>query len=259
MCRGRRTIATGADTGGRSRIIVLRGVRNLRDIGGYRTTDGRRRTRWQTLYRSDCTDELDKSGQQCLLDAGLRTVIDLRDSSEVTERPSVFGASKALRYLRMPFYDGPPPEDFTPDLHRGYRRELDQLGEHLVRLVNTLVTPGTLPALIHCAAGKDRTGVAIGVLLATVGTRPDLIAEDYALSEKCLGPDNVRTAREWVLRRGYDWSVWEHVTYTPPERMLHTLAYLDERYAGVEQYLVKHGLGRGALADIRELLTEDIR
>jgi protein-tyrosine phosphatase family protein len=64
---------TGVDAGERSRVIVLRGVRNLRDIGGYRTTDGRRRTRWQTLYRSDCTDELDKSGQQCLLDAGLRT------------------------------------------------------------------------------------------------------------------------------------------------------------------------------------------
>ncbi|MBV9326799.1 MAG: tyrosine-protein phosphatase, partial [Chloroflexi bacterium] len=103
-----------------------------------------------------------------------------------------------------------------------------------------------------------RTGVAIGVLLAAVGTRPDLIAEDYALSEKCLGPDNVRTAREWVLRRGYDWAVWEHVTYTPPERMLYTLAYLEERYGGVEQYLVQHGLDRSKLADIRELLTEEV-
>ena len=43
---------------------------------------GRRQTRWQTLYRSDCTDELDQVGQQRLLDAGLRTVIDLRDSSD---------------------------------------------------------------------------------------------------------------------------------------------------------------------------------
>lgn len=110
-------------------------------------------------------------------------------------------------------FDGPPPVSFTPDLHRGYRRELDALGEHLVSLVDTLVTAGTLPALIHCAAGKDRTGVAIGVLLAAVGTRPDFIAEDYALSERCLRPDNVRTAHEWVLRRGYDWSVWEHVSY----------------------------------------------
>jgi len=90
----------------------------------------------------------------------------------------------------MPLFDGPPPVSFTPDLHRGYRRELDALGEHLVSLVDTLVTAGTLPALIHCAAGKDRTGVAIGVLLAAVGTRPDFSAEDYALSERCLRPDN---------------------------------------------------------------------
>ncbi len=60
------------------------------------------------------------------------------------------------------------------------------------------------------------------------------------------------------LRRGYDWSVSEHVTYTPPERMLYTLAYLDERYGGVEQYLVKHGLGRTTLTDLSELLTEEI-
>ena len=240
----------------RQRIIQLRGARNLRDIGGYPTTNGQSQTRWRTLYRSGCLDDLDKTGQQWLIDAGLRTIIDLRDSQEVAERPNVFAGSNQLSYLRMPFYDGPPPDNFTPDLHRGYRRELDELGEHLVCLVDTLVAPGTLPALIHCAAGKDRTGVAIGVLLAAVGTRPDHIAEDYALSERCLGPDNVRTAREWVARRGYDWAVWEHVTYSPPERMLHTLAYLDEQYGGVEQYLVKHGLARSKLTDIRELLTE---
>jgi len=239
-------------------MIELHGVRNLRDTGGYPSTDGQRQTRWHTLYRSDCTDGLDQAGQHWLLDAGLRTIIDLRDSEEVAERPSVFASSNQLSYLRMPFYDGPPRENFTPDLHRGYRRELDELGEHLVGLIDTLVAPGTLPALVHCAAGKDRTGVAIGVLLASVGTRADLIADDYALSEKCLGPDNVRTAREWVLRRGYEWAAWEHVSYTPPERMLYTLAYLEERYGGVEQYLVKHGLGRNKLAEIRQLLTEEI-
>ena len=231
----------------------------MRDVGGYSTTDGQRQTRWRTLYRSGCTDELHKMGQQWLIDAGLRTVIDLRDSQEVGERASVFAGSSQIKYLRLPFYDGPPPDDFTPDLHRGYRRELDELGENLVRLVDALVAPGTLPALIHCAAGKDRTGVAIGVLLAAVGTRPEHIAEDYALSEQCLGPDNVRTAREWVLRRGYDWGVWEHVTYSPPERMLYTLAYLDEQYGGVEQYLVKHGLARSKLTAIKELLTERAR
>jgi protein-tyrosine phosphatase len=252
----RGTIAAGVHVGERQRIIELNGARNLRDVGGYPTTDGQRQTRWRTLYRSACLDELHETGQQWLIEAGLRTIIDLRDSQEVAERPSVFAGSNQLRYVRIPFYDGPPPDDFTPDLHRGYRRELDELGEHLVRLVETLLAPGTLPALIHCAAGKDRTGVAIGVLLAAVGIRIDIIAQDYALSEQCLGPDNVRTAREWVLRRGYSWAVWEHVTYSPPERMLYTLAYLDEQYGGVEQYLVKHGLAKSKLIDIRELLTE---
>jgi protein-tyrosine phosphatase len=228
----------------------------LRDVGGYSTTDGQRQTRWRTLYRSGSTHELHKTGQQWLINAGLRTVIDLRDSQEVGERPSVFAGSSELEYLRIPFYDGPPPDDLTPDLHRGYRRELDESGEHLVHLIETLVAPGTLPALIQCAAGKDRTGVAIGLLLAAVGTRAEDIAEDYALSERCLGPDSIRTAREWVLRRGYDWAAWEHVTYSPPQRLLYTLAYLEEHYGGAEQYLVKHGFAPNKLNLLSELLTE---
>jgi len=113
----------------------------LRDVGGYPTTDAQRQTRWRTLYRSGCLDELHETGQQSLINAGLRTVIDLRDSQEVAERPSVFAGSDQLSYVRIPFYDEPLPDSFTPDLHRGYRRELDELGERLVYLIDTLVAP----------------------------------------------------------------------------------------------------------------------
>jgi protein-tyrosine phosphatase len=237
------------------RHIQLDGVYNLRDIGGYPTVDGRR-TRWSTLYRSACLYQLELDGQQWLLEAGLRTIIDLRDREEVARRPNVFDGSTQLTYRRMPFWDEPPPSDLVPDVRLGYRRELDQLGQRLAELVKLLAAPDTLPALIHCAGGKDRTGLAIGVVLDAVGVQRQFIAEDYSLSERCLGDDYVSRTREWVEGGGRDWAIWEHVTYTPPERMLHTLAYLDDQFGGVERYLLDGGVESRVLLDLKELLTE---
>jgi protein-tyrosine phosphatase len=237
------------------RVLQLGGVRNLRDVGGYPTTDARC-TRWRTLYRSECLDCLDAAGQAWLVQAGLRTVIDIRDDTEVAERPNVFAASREVAYRHFPLFRGPPPDDFEPDLRRGYRREVDMVGQELAGLVAELVQPGRLPTLVHCAAGKDRTGVVIAVVLAAVGTERWAIAEDYALSQVCLGPSYIAQTREWVVRQGWNWSTWEHTAYTPPERMLETLAYVDERHGGVARYLADHGLGAGALAQLREALTE---
>ena len=121
------------ETDERQRILQLVGARNLRDVGGYLTTDGLRQTRWRMLYRSGSLHELHEVSQQWLINAGLRSIIDLRDPDEVAERPSLFAGSPHLRYLQLHFYDGPRPDSFAPDLHLGYRRELDELGERLVR------------------------------------------------------------------------------------------------------------------------------
>jgi protein-tyrosine phosphatase len=237
------------------RIIQLAGVDNLRDVGGYATVDGRH-TRWRTLYRSDCLDRLDPSGQTWLIEAGLRTIIDLRGPEELAERPYVFARSDRVTHRWMPFWEQPPPPVLVPDLRLGYRREVDLLGERMASLVETLATPGVAPALIHCAAGKDRTGIAIAIVLAAIGTQLDAIADDYALSQRCLGPDYPGQVQEFVMSRGYDWSIWEHTVYTPPERMLHTLAYLDDNYGGVQQYLIRHGLAPTALSQLKEVFTE---
>lgn len=237
------------------RVLRLGGVRNLRDVGGYPTTDGRR-VRWRRLYRSDCLDQLDAEGQAWLVHAGLRSVIDIRGNAERAERPNVFAASKTVAYRHFPLWVGPPPPDFEPDLREGYLREVDLLGRRLAELLEELLHSNMLPTLVHCHAGKDRTGVVIALILAAVGTEPHAIAEDYALSQTCLGPEYITETREWVLSQGWDWSVWEHTAWTPPERMLKTLAYIDERHGNVERYLLDHGLPRSVLHELREALTE---
>ena len=239
------------------RVVRLSGTRNLRDVGGYATRDGRR-TRWRTLYRSDCLDRLDEIGQTWLVEAGLRTIIDLRENGEVSERPNVFARSAHVMYRRIPFWDEPPPSDLKPDVREGYRSELAQerVGVALARVALALLEPGAAPVLIHCAAGKDRTGIAIGVLLEAVGVDRQDIAADYAMSSVCLGPEYVEETRAWALRSGLDWDAWAHLSDTPPERMIKTLEYVGARFGGVRRYLAEHGFPEERFAELRDLLTE---
>jgi protein-tyrosine phosphatase len=239
-----------------NRLVALNGTRNLRDLGGYPTVDGRR-TCWRTLYRSDCLDQLDEIGQAWLADAGLRTIIDLRDDREVAARPNVFAASQRIAYRRIPIWNEPLPADKDPNFANGYTDELDQRGQPLCAIFEALLAPGALPALIHCAAGKDRTGVAVGLLLDAVGVAREAISQDYALSAQCLGPEYVTEGREWVVNEGRAWSRWAALFEAPPERMLKTLEYVDQQFGGVEAYLARHGLGGDQYKRLRDLLVVD--
>jgi protein-tyrosine phosphatase len=235
------------------RLIALPGTCNLRDLGGYPTLDGRR-TAWRTVYRSECLDQLDEAGQAWLVEAGLRTIVDLREDDEVASRPNVFADSERIIYRRLPFWDRPMPADLDPDLSGGYRRELDLCGEQVCAVFEALLAAEALPALIHCAAGKDRTGVVVGLLLEVAGVSREAISQDYAMSAECLGPENVAQGRIWIAEQGWDWARWAHTFETPPERMHKTLDYLDEQFGGIEPYLLRHGLDADQLERLRHLL-----
>jgi protein-tyrosine phosphatase len=238
------------------RVLTLKGTRNLRDLGGYATLDGRR-TRWRTLYRSDCLDTLDEAGQRWLIDAGLRTVLDLRQDAEVARTPNAFSTSGGVAYRHMPLWSESSPSPEPPPIKNGYRNALDRLGTQLCAVYEAMLAPHALPLLFHCAAGKDRTGIVAGLLLAALGVPSETIAADYALSSVCLGPDYVVERRQWVADHGYEWAVWSHLFETPPERMLLTLSYLDQQFGGAERYVIEHGLARGDLARLHDLLTEE--
>jgi protein-tyrosine phosphatase len=237
------------------RRIGLNGTRNLRDLGGYATANGRR-TRWKTLYRSDCLDRVDSAGQALLVEAGLRSIFDLRDDSEVAARPNVFVGSAQVAYRRLPLFDGPLPEGEVPAIADGYLRELDDRGQQLTAVVEAVLAPGALPGLIHCSGGKDRTGLVIGLVLHAVEVPDATIAEDYALSTVCLGPEYLEEQRRAVAERGLDWARWGMAFDAPPERMLKTLDYLVQKYGGGAAYLARYGITSEQIARLRELLTE---
>ncbi len=228
------------------RHLRLPGTRNLRDVGGYPAAAGRR-TRWRTLLRTDALDRLPARSQTALLELGLRQIIDLRWPHELDEAPSVFQASDRVVYRSIPLLeDDPTPYAGLPGT---YRHMLDQRGPQLVQVARSLLEPEGLPAVIGCAAGKDRTGVAVALLLAAVGVPKETIVEDYALSAAIFrGPVD----DEHLL----DWRATPVEVEAPPEHMLGALAHLEAAHGGAAGLLRRHGMTDRELDELTDRLTE---
>ena len=227
------------------RHVRIRGTRNLRDLGGYPCGDGRR-TRWRTILRSDCLDQLTPEAQAELVALGVRTVVDLRRDDELEEAPNVFvlRASPDVQYVHVPILDGDPTP--TIGIEATYRQMLDLRPAGMATIVRALAAPEGVPAVIHCAAGKDRTGVVSAILLAALDVPEETIVEDYVLSQSCFASPWDETCEPLDVE-------------CPPELMRSTLAYLERRYGGATAYLRRAGIGADELRRLRSALTEAVR
>ncbi len=239
--RGRRmTVAEPA------RHLPLDGTRNVRDVGGYPAADGRR-TRWRTLLRSDELTRLDERAQRELLDLGIRHVVDLRWPEELDESPNVFVRSRVVRYTSVPLLEDDP----TP--HAGlagmYRHVFDMRSAQLAQVARALLADGGLPAVIGCAAGKDRTGVAIALLLDLVGVPHTVIVEDYALSAGYFSDPVTRVEAP-------DWRHPPLAVESPPEYMASALEHLDRAHGGARALLRREGIPDADIERLIERLTE---
>lgn len=243
MIPGTQSIPSLAD----GRHLRIPGTRNLRDVGGYPAVGGRR-TRWRTLYRTDALDVIPPASQDALLDLGLRTVVDLRWPHELRQAPSVFAASAGVRYRSIPLLEDDP----TPaiGLAATYRKMLDERAPQLTEVARVLLEPDGLPAVIGCAAGKDRTGVTIALLLSAVGVAPDVIVADYVLTGPAFSEPDPQD------RHFVDWRAGPVDLECPPDYMEAMLAHLAVRHGGAGKLLRRNGLAPADLDRLVEILTE---
>jgi len=236
------------------RHLPLPGTYNVRDIGGYRSRDGRT-IQWRTFWRADSLHRLPLEAQVTLLDYGVRTVIDLRRSDELQAAPNVFAASTAVTYCHLSLQVDAPLVPGTPRLLVDtYRHMLDERQEQIRETLQVLAAPGGLPAVVHCTAGKDRTGLIAALVLGLAGVPEDTIVEDYALSSRYLVGPFLEETRQRALRRGYTWEQYEPLVRCPPEFMYATLQHLKERYGSIEAYARTIGLGPEQITRFQNLL-----
>jgi protein-tyrosine phosphatase len=226
-----------------TRHLPLEGAYNVRELGGYATADGRI-TRWQSLLRADSLDALSAKARQQLLDYGIRTIIDLRSNQEVELEPNVFAGSSQVQYVHIPLLGETNNGDsaHTPrDLLTIYKHILDNCQTRIVAVMRTFLSEGDTPALVHCSAGKDRTGVISALMLALAGVDDETIAHDYALTGYYLKPKFDRY-RQKAAAAGRDMEAFELLLLSEPQTMLDTLQYLQNVYRGAAAYLSQIGL-----------------
>ena len=256
-----------------SRHLDLAGAYNIRDIGGYETLDGRP-VRLRKLLRSDSLHNLTKASQETLIREGLRTVIDLRQSDAVEEKPNVFKNSSDVTYHHLNVMgDGPLVEstdqsvsslgpDRPPEV---YAAILDKRQEWMSQVVKLLATPGVLPALYHCNSGRDRAGLTTMLLLSITGVPKEKIVEDYAMSPRYLWrrthdkntgtihnlhPDDFDSSDE--SRRAYETEKF----VCPPQAMSASIEHIERSYGSVRDYLLGGGVTEDELQWLRDEIVE---
>ena len=167
-------------------FVDVPGVRNLRDAAG---TAGAGRLRPGRLYRSGSLHTLTPEGAQRLKTLGLRTVIDLRSSAELASWPDLrHGLDHDTLHLpTFPADRGGSDEPWPDNQADLYLYIPAVAGPSIAATIRRLITPGALPALVHCAVGKDRTGITIAVLQSLLGATDAEITADFLLSNTGLG------------------------------------------------------------------------
>lgn len=249
-----------------SRHVTFEACFNFRDLGGYETAGGRT-VRWNQLYRSDTLHRLTPTDIESLRALGLRTVIDLRSETEVDDHGGLPGAVEELVRHHVPMLDNirlaPVDEaeleaQLTPLLRpgEGYLRIVDRFGESVAHAFALLAEPGALPAVFHCTAGKDRTGIIAALVLEVLGVPENVIAEDYALTEAAQ-----TRSMAWIEANEPDYAAY--LAQIPaerraarPEKIADFLAGVREQFGTVDALLVGLGVKAAALDRLRDALLD---
>ncbi|MBN9621347.1 MAG: tyrosine-protein phosphatase [Actinobacteria bacterium] len=216
---------------------------NLRDLGGVEAGDGRRVAPGR-LFRGAGLHQLEPEHLDAVAPCGIRTAIDLRSSEEIG-RGSFAGEAATLHHLPI-FETGPdlgdPGDEAARILADTYMWMLGEGPDSIRGAIELLGEPEILPAVVYCAAGKDRTGIVCAIVLTLVGVEREAIAADYAPS------DAPATAlREWHLDNGTpaDQLAAAGVFRAPREAMLLFLTAVDERFGSLDAYLEGIGVDVG--------------
>lgn len=222
-----------------SQWIMLEGAFNVRDTGGYPADNGV--TCQNALLRADSLHKLTNTDQDILMVRGLRTVIDLRHSTETDVAPNVFEQSSTVTYLQMLVFEVQPDvSSAVVDLPTIYRYIVDSCQTSLLKTLQSIARAPEGAVLVHCTAGKDRTGVVTALALSAVGVPREFIVTDFAMTTEAMNRLRPRLLANATLSPEALKHL-EKMLGSEPDLMDDLLDYLDVKYGGVDAYLTHIG------------------
>ncbi len=243
------------------RHYPFEGCFNFRDIGGYLNQDGKR-VKKGLYFRAGRQDRMSDKDLSLLSDLKISTQIDLRKPDEVLDQGKGPLEAMGTKYINIAVI----PEGGSDQLSRlvgdtgisgeRYLGYLEFGPTSWLRLFGILANEGNLPVVLHCTAGKDRTGVSTAFLLSVLGVSREVIEADYLLT-------NLDTERQADFiestvgyPEGYDRERMMAIAGVPETAMRDFLDGVESKWGTVVEYLEKIGVTQEQMETIRTNFLE---
>ncbi len=251
------------------RRVPMEGTLNFRDLGGYRTTDGRH-VKWGRIFRSDGLARLTEQDQTLLKQIGIKLVCDFRAPAEVEKSPNKLPPDGAIQTQGLPVVSH--EFDTVAIMERikkgdtdwineslmveGYIRNIESFPDIWGTVINNLIDPQKRPLVFHCTAGKDRTGVCAALILLTLGVPAQVVIEDHQLSNILLAPFLPKMAK-YLQPYGVDVEDVMPYLVAPRTAIVAVIERIRAHYGTVDRYLnSKSGVDLRTLELIKKELLE---
>lgn len=235
------------------------GVYNLRDTGGYRAATGT--SRWGKLFRSDALHLLDASGRELIAELGIAHIVDLRGGDELRTAPSALDGVE-VRVHHLPVFDEAAPASQAGMRHGLapiYDHMVDERGAQLADAIRVIAAAEDDEAvLVHCTAGKDRTGLVVAFALSAAGVDRDEVVADYAQTAQNLRGEWAERMLAGFRDGGAEVTpqLVELVTASPAGVLDALLARVEREHGSARAYLEANGLSASDLDRLAAALVD---
>ena len=246
-------------TGSMAEPLHIDGLVNVRDLGGLRTSDGRV-IRSRQVIRSDNPKSLTDQGQSDLAgDIAPLLVVDLRMVAEVDREGYTIGHEPA-RVVNLPMIpqSGVTQEQIdagaADNLVEDYTRQIEANAGSIIEALRLIAAPANRPVMVHCTAGKDRTGIVVAMLLGILGVDCETIVADYHVTTANMAPilERIRSAQVYQDNGLASAPAW--IFESQPETMRAFLEAMSLRYGSAEGWALAKGLSPEDITRLRDTL-----
>lgn len=237
------------------RHLIWPDLLNARDLGGLRSNAGEQ-TKWRRVVRADNLNKLVPAGLEALVAYGIRTIIDLRDPRELKQFPNPLAAAPpmGLAFVNTPLISDAEWGAIKDPavMSKGYVLTAELSHANVVMAIAALSDAPPGGVVIHCHAGKERTGIVAALLLSLAGVSDTDVADDWVASDAYLQP----LYEEWLANES-DPAIRAKRSegfVTRPEYILDVLTHVRRVHGSVSEYLMAGGLGRDQVDRARRRL-----